>query len=340
MAAFLVAVVAFPGACRREAGTWTWQARTVDEALAAAAAGDRFVLVEVGASWCEVCHTLERDVFRDRPGVLPEGLVGVQVDFDAPEGDRIADRYHVMNLPTTLILDPTGAVRGRIEGFEDAPSYGEAVKRAVRGDAWDVEGAVRKADAAPGDAAAQVEAGATLLAAGREADGVARLERARALDGERKGAWRDATRTLGRYFERARADFDRALAYYREGADAGPGTDAGWGFRYSIARALHRAGRTQEARAYLDAQVAANSGDPRGLSYLATYLYTFEVDDTEAVAVARRARALDPADDWNWYLEAALLQRMDRRDEARAAVDEALKRAPGKALYEDLKKKM
>ncbi len=338
---FAVLVVAASIGCSRNRGgppvRWEWREGTPAEALDQARAEGRLVLALVEASWCPACRQLERDVFVHAAGRLPRGkLIGVHVDFDAPEGEAFARRHRVIGLPTTLILDADGAEKGRVDGFDDAASYVDAVRRAVAG-VDDLAEVLRKIEAKPDDPKLLAQAGTMRLCRGDKAEGFRLLERARSLDaGNRNGAWAEATRALGRYQLRVVGDAERALAYFREGADVAGDTEAGWGFRYWVAMSLEKAGRREEAIRFLDGLVAAAHAAAEPLALKARFLHMNRLDDEEAFALARRAAEIDPTGHDRHYLLGVTAERLGRADVAARAARRALELSPGKAIYEEL----
>lgn len=306
----------------------------LDALLAAARAQDVAALVEVSADWCPTCHQLAREVFEEAADRLPsDRFVAGSIDFDGDEGQAVSVRYRVMGLPTTLLLDPEGNELGRIEGYETVDQYVSELRRILDGEDLSADLLERFA-AAPDDPALLVEVGHLRLARGEEEEGLRLLERARALDADNAaGAWADATRTLGRWFYRVRRDRDRALAYYREGADRTAGTDAAWSFHWWVALSLDALGRPDEALAGLDALIAARPDRAEPAALKAEYLLMTGGDAVVGLALAREATRLAPEDDWNHYLVAALAERLGDADAAVAAVRRALELAPDRAMY-------
>jgi thiol:disulfide interchange protein len=99
-----------------------WQG-DVDAAFAAARAASKPVLVDLYADWCGWCKVMERRTFPD-PAFrdFAAGLVLLRVDVeDGGAGSELAARYETFTLPTLLLLEPSGALVGSVEGFVEAP---------------------------------------------------------------------------------------------------------------------------------------------------------------------------------------------------------------------------
>ncbi|HEX9800879.1 MAG TPA: thioredoxin family protein [Thermoanaerobaculia bacterium] len=100
----------------------TWR-NDVADAFAEARATSKPLLVDLYADWCGWCKVMEQRVFptaefRD----LAAGLVLLRVDVeDRGQGTELAARYDSSSLPTLLLLEPSGALVGAVQGFLEAP---------------------------------------------------------------------------------------------------------------------------------------------------------------------------------------------------------------------------
>jgi thiol:disulfide interchange protein DsbD len=84
-------------------------------ALESGAASGKPVLVYFKASWCSVCKSMERDLFRDSEVVEAlQAFVPVTVDVDADP--HLAKKYFVAAIPSLMILEKDGTVHTRIDG--------------------------------------------------------------------------------------------------------------------------------------------------------------------------------------------------------------------------------
>lgn len=83
-----------------------------------AAFGARATLLQFSTEFCAYCPATRRVL-----GGLAERTDGVaHVDVDLTHSPELAQRFRVLQTPTTLLLDARGAVRGRIGG---APKVAE-----------------------------------------------------------------------------------------------------------------------------------------------------------------------------------------------------------------------
>ncbi|MFB3906049.1 MAG: tetratricopeptide repeat protein [Acidobacteriota bacterium] len=95
----------------------SWVPRLRD-ALKLAQSQNKFVVIDVSASWCPPCIKMEREVFRDPRFIefaQSQVLMRVDAENDA-EGRSLAARFNVNSYPTVLILSPSGDEIHRLIG--------------------------------------------------------------------------------------------------------------------------------------------------------------------------------------------------------------------------------
>jgi thiol:disulfide interchange protein DsbD len=90
------------------------------------------MIVDFGASWCGACNELATHTFADSQ-VLDEAGRFVAVRVDATDEDneqvnKIKDKYHVVGLPTVVVLDSTGAEKVRFNEFVPPERFLTAIK--------------------------------------------------------------------------------------------------------------------------------------------------------------------------------------------------------------------
>jgi thiol:disulfide interchange protein DsbD len=103
-----------------------------DVATQAAKADHRPMIVDFGAAWCGACNELATHTFADAQ-VREEAGRFVAVRVDATDEDdaqvaKIKDKYHVVGLPTVVVLDSSGAEKVRFNEFVPAERFLTAIK--------------------------------------------------------------------------------------------------------------------------------------------------------------------------------------------------------------------
>ncbi len=131
----LLLTVATPAAAGIPWQDWT------DDVFARAAAGERFVLLDLGAVWCHWCHVMEETTYRDPEVVrlVGERFLAVRVDQDLRPD--LSNRYEDYGWPATVIFDAQGRevakfsgyippprMRSLLQGVIDDPSPGPSVR--------------------------------------------------------------------------------------------------------------------------------------------------------------------------------------------------------------------
>ena len=100
----------------------------LDQALGAAAAEDRLVVVDLQAEWCVWCTVMRTTSLRDPrvAGLIDARAVPVRLEVEGP-GQELATRHGITSLPALLTLRPDGSEVGRVVGYRGP----EALLRAL-----------------------------------------------------------------------------------------------------------------------------------------------------------------------------------------------------------------
>lgn len=101
-----------------EASTITWQ-NSLSKTLQLAKTNRKWILVDVFTDWCHWCKKLDSDVYA-QPKVatfLNKSFVCMKANAEKGDGITVKSKYGVDGYPCTLILEPGGKEKGRIEGY-------------------------------------------------------------------------------------------------------------------------------------------------------------------------------------------------------------------------------
>ena len=98
---------------------FAWSHR-FDEALAAAKSSGKRVFVDFETTWCGPCKSMDDWIWTDVDvaALLNAGYVGVKLDGDVEKD--LVKRFGVVGYPTMLVLDASGKVVKKIEGYQSS----------------------------------------------------------------------------------------------------------------------------------------------------------------------------------------------------------------------------
>lgn len=100
------------------ATTITWQTN-YQKTLNMAKASRKWVLVDVFTDWCHWCKRLDKDVYA-HPKIaqfLNKSFVCMKANAERGDGVQIKNQFGIAGYPCTLILEPSGKEKGRIDGY-------------------------------------------------------------------------------------------------------------------------------------------------------------------------------------------------------------------------------
>lgn len=107
----------------RSPGNAVW-APDINAAHQRAAADGAFVYHEFMRKNCGACSRMQSLLYPafDFEALLI-GMVPVLVDLDTPDGQKLAERYHIDDAPSVLITTASGRLVFLMQGFQDAPDF-------------------------------------------------------------------------------------------------------------------------------------------------------------------------------------------------------------------------
>ena len=320
----------------------TWADGSFEQALQRAKAGNKWVLVDVYATWCGPCHQLDAEVWpREEVGrALEPQFVPLRRDGEEGEGAALAKRYHVVGFPTVLVIDSAGNEVDRVMGFQPASEMVQTLTqlRAGKHTLADLE---HKLAANPHDEALRLEVG-TRHAMRGDAHAVEELTAVVAGDAknENKRA-AQALLTLGKYYYlRGQKDDAHALQTLRELEKRFPSSEQAGEAGYNEGLALHHLKQDAEARRVLDAWIAAAPKDVDRYNAYAWLCFKNDFDRARGIEVAKKGLQLDPKNDGLWDTLAELYAATGKRADARDAEAHALALKPGDTYYTAQQRKL
>lgn len=110
-----------------------FQDGTLKELLAKAGASNKYLFVDVYATWCAPCKYMATKVFVDETlgNYMNSTFINAKFDAESGEGIEVARQYRVEQFPTFLILNSEGKEVGRIIGGDEAPGFQKKVQAVV-----------------------------------------------------------------------------------------------------------------------------------------------------------------------------------------------------------------
>lgn len=116
---------------------WTAQAqvrfetKSTDAIHEMAVREGKMVFIDLFASWCPPCRTMDKQVFSrsDVAEFLHARFIPVKYDVDQPTGKALMKKYDASGIPTYLIFTSEGELLGRITGASDAKTFMADVSR-------------------------------------------------------------------------------------------------------------------------------------------------------------------------------------------------------------------
>jgi thioredoxin-related protein/ribosomal protein S21 len=114
------------------AGPWL---KSLTAAQKQAKADHALIFVDLFADWCGWCHQLEQQVFPSESfQKATDGYVLLRLNTeDGADGTKLAQRYGVTSLPTSLVITHDMVVAGMIRGFLPPEPYSKMIVDTEKG---------------------------------------------------------------------------------------------------------------------------------------------------------------------------------------------------------------
>lgn len=364
-------IVLTPAQALAAAAGVAFRSGSLGDALAAAKAQHRKLLVDVYATWCGPCHRLDAQVFARASvaGALAADWVALRVDGESAQGRDLAARYHVVGYPTVLFLDAAGTEIDRLFGDASAEEFVKDAASWAKGDGTPARAEEAYFQAHLFDAAAAADLAERFAVKGDLGrarfyrDEVERIGRtlagpagpgdvrtARPDDGfraegekRRQGAMeaarlealaklRQTDLAVAKYgLLRGRKDFAAARLALSTLADGSPGTPEGREAQLLLAAAWHGLGQNAEAKRALDAWLGSQPANAHAFNAYAWFCFQQRLFLDDGLRVARLGLVLSPTDDGLWDTLAELQFATGRAPDAVESERQALAAGPAEA---------
>ncbi len=314
-----------------------WSDGDLTDALERARSRDQAVLMVVHAHWCGPCHQLAKDVLNAESGSeLLKDHVGVRIDFDSTEGQRITAQYAVLNLPSVLVLSADGTELGRVEGYMPGPEFTRAVAKAEAG-GQDPKVLASLAAQSPDDPKINLEYAQLLLVKKREKEAYAILKRFMDTGGSHGAA---AYRIWGRWLVRIQRKGLEGAEHFLKAYDQYKNQNYAPGFLYWAAKGYHVAGRDDKAIALFDDWLKRQPAHRMAMLLKIDFLVHYGIKTKLAERLLRKVLKKEPRNASYHYMLAQLMRKTGRLDEAEKEIRLALRSQPHRAMYQSFLKSL
>jgi thioredoxin-related protein len=109
-----------------------------DQIIKEAANKNKYIFLDVFATWCEPCRMMDKNVYSDvRSGYqVNPNFISVKVQFDSHpsignkealawynDSRQIISKYNIQTLPTLIVLNPDGKIVLKSTGYQSLPDF-------------------------------------------------------------------------------------------------------------------------------------------------------------------------------------------------------------------------
>ena len=113
------------------------------EVLKMAASENKYIFLDLYASWCAPCKQLQRTTFKDKDvaAFFNQNFINLSLDIEKGEGVSFATSLNVHAIPTLLILSPNGSPVLKSVGYLDPEQLVNFGKTAIHSSSVQLHGA-------------------------------------------------------------------------------------------------------------------------------------------------------------------------------------------------------
>lgn len=102
-----------------------FETRSTDAVREMAMKSGKLVFIDLYATWCPPCRTMEQEVFsrKDVGDFMEQRFVAAKYDVDQSTGRELMKRYGSGSIPLYLVFNTEGELLGRITGASGARAF-------------------------------------------------------------------------------------------------------------------------------------------------------------------------------------------------------------------------
>jgi thioredoxin-related protein len=341
MKQFVAVVLLFVAVSTSFAGGVEFVSVSLDEALSAAAAGEKMVMIDVWADGCAPCKRLMSDVFsQDVVGsFINSRYVSLTVNVKDSLGKQIYTRYQVAGFPTVLFLDAGGGEIDRIFGYDDDPeAYFRTIQDYTAGENT-LRSYLAKLEAAPDDVDLNYAVAMRYVDRGQGLKAPPYFSKVLELDpGDKKGYAEEATFAIAVSDMWTKDELEPLASFLQTTTNQKLLWD---GYNYVFKYNRNRENHVAAVAAYAKI-LELRPGNADKLNACAWYIYQNKVSEKYgwAIQIAREAVSIKPEAAHIWDTLAWLEYVGGSKTEAVKAMKRAAELAPEKSVYKKNLQKM
>ena len=106
---------------------------SLEEAKKEAKESDKYLFVDVYATWCGPCKLLKRNTFSDAEvgEYFNEKFVSKMVDGERGEGLALVRKHPIAGYPTMFVFDSDGKLMGKVVGYQSPSQLISRVEKII-----------------------------------------------------------------------------------------------------------------------------------------------------------------------------------------------------------------
>lgn len=105
-----------------------------EQAIQKAEEQNKLIFLDAYAGWCAPCKKMTEETFSNSKvaALFNSRFINIKKDVDGPEGELLASRYNVTQLPSLLFIDRSGKLQKMGIGFYNPNKLIKLAKRIIK----------------------------------------------------------------------------------------------------------------------------------------------------------------------------------------------------------------